>query len=448
MAGGTSRQPLYPTEAARSRARLTRMEQQRALIATTLLGAVAGAVASLLVLAFRWVIEDGQRLFLPNGELGAYEQLPGWTVLLLPLAGGVVLGLLFERLDPQLREVGILHVLRRIKRPGRVTLPYGNALVQFFGGAFAVVCGHSVDREGPGVHLGSAAGNLLGRFIGTSGVNVYTLTACGAAASIAAAFNTPLAGVVFVIEVLHVRYRIERFIPIIAASVIGAIISRARYGDSPAFEVIDLRTGSLYEFFLLAALGVVLGILAVAFVSGTDRLARTTRGWRPLQAFACAGAVTGLIGLAYPQVLGISYDTLSAILDNRLGAQLLTGLIVAKLLATAVAVGLRVPGGLIGPSLVIGGAAGAAVGVAAPDWVGFATGSESFYGAMGMMAMMAAVLQAPLAALFALLELTADPHIILPGMTVVVTADLVARQLLGRDSVFDYLRRQADEREG
>jgi H+/Cl- antiporter ClcA len=121
---------------------------------------------------------------------------------------------------------------------------------------------------------------------------------------------------------------------------------------------------------------------------------------------------------------------------------------VAKLATTAVAVGLRVPGGLIGPSLVIGGAAGALVGVSAPGWVGFATGSESFYGTMGMVAMMGAVLQAPLAALFALLELTADPGIILPGMTVVVTADLVARQMLGRDSVFDYLRRRSEEREG
>lgn len=423
------------------------MDRQQALIATTLWGAATGAAAALLVLAFRWLIEDGQHLFLPNGELGAYESLPAWAALALPLLGAVVLGLVFERLDPELREVGILHVLRRIKRPGRVVLPFRNAVVQFFGGAFAIIFGHSVDREGPGVHLGAAAGNVVGRRIGASGVNVYTLTACGAAASIAAAFNTPLAGVVFVIEVLHVRYRIERFIPIIAASVIGAIISRARYGDSPAFQVVDLHGVSLPEYPLLVGLGVLLGILAVAFVAGTDRLAHASRRLRPLVAFACAGAVTGVIALAYPQVMGISYDTLGAILDNRIAAELLAGLVIAKLLATAVAVGMRIPGGLIGPSLVIGGAAGALVGVIAHDWLDFATGSQSFYGAMGMVAMMGAVLQAPLAALFALLELTADPQIILPGMTVVVTADLVARQMLGRDSVFDYLRRRADERE-
>jgi H+/Cl- antiporter ClcA len=148
--------------------------------------------------------------------------------------------------------------------------------------------------------------------------------------------------------------------------------------------------------------------------------------------------------MVYPQVLGVSYDTLNAILDNRLTAGLLAGLVAAKLLATAVAVGLRVPGGLIGPSLVIGGAAGCLLGVLAPEWVSFPVGSESFYAAIGMVAMMGAVLQAPMAALIGLLELTADPDIILPGMTAVVTADLVARQLLGRESVFEHLQRIAE----
>jgi len=404
-------------------------------------------VAALLVLAFRWVIEDGQRLFLPNGELGGYESLSPWIAFVLPLVGGALLGWAFERLSPEFREVGIFHVLRRLRRPGLSILPPKNALVQFFGGAFAIVCGQSVDREGPGVHLGAAVGNLLGRRIGASGVNIYTLTVCGAAASIAAAFNTPLAGVVFVIEVLRVRYRIERFIPIIAASVMGAIISRARYGANPAFQVTDLIAGSMYELFLLAGLGIFTGLLAVLFMSGTTWLSAQTRRWRPLAAFSCAGAVTGLIGLVYPQVLGISYDTLNAILDNRLGAGLLAGLIVAKLVATAVAVGMRVPGGLIGPSLVIGGAAGGLLGVVAPQFATFTTGSEGFYAAMGMVAMMGAVLQAPLAALLALLELTADPDIILPGMTVVVTADLIARQLMGRKSIFEHLRQIADGRD-
>lgn len=423
------------------------MAPQRALVATTLLGALTGGVAATAVLAFRWLIEDGQQLFLPNAQLGGYELLPSWAVFALPLLGGLLLGWVFERLPPDAREVGIMHVLRRIKRPGRSLLPVRNALVQFFAGSFAIVSGQSVDREGPGVHLGAAAGNLLGRRIGAGSVNVYTLTACGAAASIAAAFNTPLAGVVFVVEVLRVRYRIERFIPIIAASVIGAIISRARYGHSPAFSVPDLAMASLSEILLLAGLGVLIGALAVAFIVISERVAQASQDWRPIRAFGLAGLVAGTIGLAYPQVLGISYDTLNAILDNHLTAQLLAGLVIAKLLATAIAVGLRVPGGLIGPSLVIGGAAGGVLGILLPGWVSFSTGPEGFYAAIGMVAMMGAVLQAPLAALTALMELTGDPDLILPGMTAVVAADLVARQALGRESVFEHLRQLAERRE-
>ncbi len=425
------------------RTALYTVRERRALLLHTLGGALTGALAGLVVLAFRWVIEEGQSSFLPGARVGGYEELPAWAVLALPLGGGLVLGLAFERLPPALREVGIVHVLRRLRgAPPQTQLPPGNALVQFLAGAFAICCGHSVDREGPGVHLGAAVGDLLARRgIGLGGPD--TLVACGAAASIAAAFDTPLAGVVFVIEVLGVRYQVERFIPVVTAAVCGAICSRLTYGAAPAFALTGLGMGSLHDLLLLALLGLLTGVMAALFVSATGRFALLGRSWRPLWSFTCAGLVTGLIGLVYPQVLGVSYDTLNAILANRLGAGLLAGLILGKLLATALSVGMRVPGGLIGPSLVLGGAAGGLLGVLAPHWVPFTLASERFYAVVGMASMMGAVLKAPLAALLALLELTGNPEIILPGMTAVVTADLAARQWLGRESVFEHLVRLA-----
>jgi chloride channel protein, CIC family len=309
----------------------------------------------------------------------------------------------------------------------------------------AIICGHSVDREGPGVHLGAAGGSLVGRF--SSDAETFTLTAAGAAAAIAAAFNTPLAGVVFVIEVLGVRYRVDRFIPVITASVSGALISRAAYGATPSFSVSHLVMGSLFELLPVALLGVLTGLAAALFISLTEGVGRRTKAWRPSLAFTLAGLLTGLIGLAYPQVLGVSYDTLNSILHNHLAWGVLLGLVVGKLIATAVSVGLKVPGGLIGPSLVIGGALGGAVGLLVRTlWI-HESGSESFYATVGMVAMMSAVLQAPLAALMALLELTADPNIIFPGMTAVVCADLLARQVLGRESVFEHLLRLGRQEE-
>ncbi len=408
------------------------------LIRLTLLGAVTGLTAGVTVLGFRWLIESSQLLFLPDGRLGNYEGLPDWAIVALPVFGGLALGLVFERLPPSLQSVGIVHVIQQLRHTGRPNLPLGNAVVQFLAGAFAIVCGHSVDREGPGVHIGAATGTQVG--VKSEDADTFTLTAGGAAAAIAAAFNTPLAGVIFVIEVLGVRYRVDRFIPIMTASIVGAVISRAAYGATPSFSLArELSMASLYELFFLVVLGVVTGLIAVAFITLTEQANRMTQAWRPTPAFMLAGLVTGLIGLVYPQILGISYDTLNDILNDHLTQNVLAGLVVGKLIATAVSIGLRLPGGLIGPSLVMGGALGGVLGVAVQQ-VSMPTGSESFYATIGMVAMMSAVLRAPLAALFALLEMTGEPNIILPGMTVVVSADLIARQILGRDSVFEHLR--------
>ena len=414
----------------------------RELIRLTALGALTGLLAGMVVLAFRWVIEVSQRAFLPGGELGNYEALPGWAIFALPVGGGLLLGLAFERLPERLRSVGIVHAIQQLRHTGRPDLPPGNALVQFFAGAFAIVCGHSVDREGPGVHLGAATGTWVGAR--SEDTETFTLTVCGAAAAIAAAFNTPLAGIVFVIEVLGVRYRVDRFIPVMTASVIGAIVSQIAYGATPTFSLAgDLQMASLEEVLPISALGVLTGLLAVAFIAITERTWRLAGHLRPALGFTLAGLATGLIAQAVPQVPGISYDTLNDILNNHLGLHVLAALVAGKLVATAIAIGLRVPGGLIGPSLVIGGALGGVTGFLA-QYLEIPTGSEAFYAAVGMVAMMSAVLRAPLAALMALLELTANPSIIFPGMVAVVFADVVARQLLGRESIFEHVRRLAE----
>ncbi len=421
------------------------------LLRLTASGAVTGLVAGLVVLGFRWVIEAGQTAFLPEGRIGNYEALPPLLRFALPVLGGLVLGLLFQTLPSAMRQVGIVHVLDHLRRRGGGRLPLSNALVQFAGGAAAVISGHSVDREGPGVHLGAASGSYLAQKQGASADDDYTLIACGAAASIAAAFNTPLAGALFVIEVLQVRYRITRFMPVILASVIGAVLGRAVYGDAPSFSVPALSTAALEELPLLGLLGLITGLLAALFTMLCERVAERTTAWPPALTFTLAGIATGFLGLWTPQIMGVGYDSLDAMLHGRVELLLVLGIMVFKLTATALSIGLRVPGGLIGPTLVIGGAAGSALGLLLIQWFSFESGSVGFYAVIGMLAMMSATLQAPLAALIALLELTANPAILLPGMLAVVTADLVARMLLGKESVFVVLlmlrKGQAQEQE-
>lgn len=412
-----------------------------AQIHLTLMGAATGLMAGVMVLGFRWFIETGQMALLPSGSVGDYEGLPVWARLLLPVASGLLLGLVFDRIPQHLHRVGVVHVIQQLRAEGRASLPLRNALVQFFAGGFSIITGHSVDREGPCIHLGAASGSLVGRQ--AEPADSFTLTAAGAAAGISAAFNTPLAGVVFVIEVLGIRHRPDRFIPIITASVVAALLYRATYGISPFFSTTEILAPDI-DMSALLSLGVMTGLFAVSFIVLAERVLIYTQLWRTSVTFTLAGIVTGLIAIYYPQVMGVGVDSLNHILNERLSGQLLVGLLVGKLLATAVSIGLRMPGGLIGPSLLMGGALGGFVGwllsAGSPD-----PGVVSFFAMLGMIAMMSAMMRAPLAAMCALLELTADTGVIFPAMVVVICADLIVRQLLSRDSVFEHLRKVSDQ---
>jgi CIC family chloride channel protein len=414
-------------------------DNRAAWLRLTLLGLLSGLMAGLVVVAFQLTVEHGQRLLLPGAQSGNFEALTGWIRIALPVLVGLLLGLAFDWLSPARREVGVTHVLKRLQAPGHERLPPANMLTQFLGAVVSIVGGHSVDREGPSVHLGAASASLLGQRLGLNAEDDITLAACGAAAAIAAAFETPLAGVVFAIEVLRVRYQVSRYLPVIVAAVVGAMVSRSLALTDAGLAVRPAYADADWQLSTLLGLGVITGLLAVAFIGLCAGVAARSSGWRCSLSFPLAGLITGLLAQWMPEIMGTSYDTLQRLLQGQGELLLALGLVVAKLLATGCAIGLRVPGGLIGPTLFIGGAAGSAVGLALQELTPLQAASPGFYATIGMVAMMGATLRAPLAALTALLELTANPNIILPGMIAVACAELVTRLVRGQKSVFDVL---------
>jgi CIC family chloride channel protein len=333
------------------------------------------------------------------------------------------------------RQVGVVHVMERLSYH-QGYLPWQNAVAQFVGAILSIASGQSVGREGPGIHLGAANGSLLGQWLHLPNNSIQTLVACGSAAAIAASFNTPLAGVIFAMEVVMMEYTLRGFTPVILAAVSATAVTRLTYGDAPAFAVPAMQMGSVIELPYALVIGVVIGMLAALFIA---LLRLFTLLWTKMPLWSrttLAGAITGVCALFVPGVMGIGYESVNAALLGELGLTLLLSLLVLKLIATSACIGLGIPGGLIGPTLVIGAAAGGVMGLFANFLFPGGVASHAFYAIVGMGAMMGATLQAPLAALIAILELTANPNILLPGMLAIISAGLTSSELFGQRSVF------------
>ena len=401
------------------------------LIPVSLLSILIGLVTGFVIIAFRWIIEESQMLIINDENPEDYESLPVWARFLLPVFGGLIIGILFQRVSQASRSIGVVHVMHNLSL-NQGKLPFKNAAMQFVGASISIISGHSVGREGPAIHLGAASGSLLGQFLLMPNNVMRTFVACGVAAAIAASFNTPLAGVIFAMEVILMEYTFISFIPVIIAAVVATALMRAVYGDEPIFFIPSFDLGSLVDLPYVFLMALAIGVLATIFIQSLRFFSKQLTHIPIWQRTTIAGALVGLIAVFVPQVMGIGYDTISGAAIGEFTFWLLIIITFAKILATTLGLGLGLPGGLIGPTLVISATFGAASGAL------LASGETSlgFYALIGMAAMMSATLNAPLAALTAILELTANPNIILPGMLAIVVANLTTTQLFAQNSIY------------
>ena len=204
-----------------------------ALPQLTLLGIAIGCAAGLLIVLFRYAIELPLSYILP-GNNENFEGLSHFWHFALPVAGALIIATGLHHLKDKDRSVSVGHVLERLHNfQGR--MPLTNMIVQFIGGAISLITGQSVGREGPAVHMGASIASLIGQKLQLPNNSLSTLIGCGVAAAIAASFNTPVAGVIFAMEVVLMSYSITGFIPVMMASVCGALIARATFGDETFF---------------------------------------------------------------------------------------------------------------------------------------------------------------------------------------------------------------------
>lgn len=424
-----------------------KLTNYESVLAYSVLGVVGGIASGLAVLVFELAIREAGRLWgVADGGEG-FESLPQWMLFALPCGGALVLGALFSLLKPEDRETGIVHVISRMHSHYGI-LPARNALVQFFGGVFALATGQSGGREGPGVHLGGAINSLLGQWLYLPNNSLRMLIACGTAGGIAAAFQTPLAGVIFAMEVIIAEYTVIGFIPVMLAAVSASVISQTLSTDIALFRLPELGLNSLLELPLIVVLGLSCGVAVAAFIR-ISRSAAHLSHWPVFIRFALAGTLTGALAYWVPAILGMGYDTLDLALQGQLAVSALLVIAAAKLLATAVSCGMGMPLGLIGPNLLIGACIGGALGAGAVVLWPDVAADPVLYIVIGMAAAMGAVLNAPLAAILAVVELTQTINISMAAMLAIVIATLtnsgLFRQQSAHQTVLSQLKRRISD---
>ena len=418
--------------------------KNRALPFTALWGLGTGVTVGLLVVAFEVAVAEIHKAFWPatqaepiiNGE--TTEQFVAgtwWYTALIPIIGALLIGLIYTGLPKRSRHAGVAHVIERIMRHDAV-LPFRNAIAHFFGAILALASGFSVGREGPAIHMGATMANWPGRYGFLPSNLGRLLAASGAAAAVAASFNTPLAGVILAMEVVLMEYSIAGFAPVMLSAVGATVVTQYFHGSVRTFSVPPLELASLWELPWLALLGFVLGILAHNMIRLLDGFSRLMRNSAPWLRALLAGLITAAGAIAVPAAMGLGYDSVNTALVGQMTVTAAFALLVAKLFMSTAAIGLGIPGGLIGPSVVIGAMAGTVIG-----WLGqfvvFAhTSPIAFYALVGMGTMMGAVLQAPLAAITAMLELTGNPNVILPGMFALMSGYITQKVIFQDEPLF------------
>lgn len=407
---------------------------RQAEITLAFLGLLAGILSGAIIILFRLSIEFLQQGFMPSHDPEGYEALATMGRFALPIGGALLLALGFYLVKPASRTVGILHVMERLQyHEGH--LPVRNMLVQFFGGIVALASGQSLGREGPSVHLGAGISSLIGQYLSLPNNSIRTLVACGAAAAIAASFNTPLAGVIFAMEVIVMEYTIAGFTPVILGAVAATAMSRAVFGEETAFLVPTVGSATLPDLIYITVMGIAIGAASAGFVALIRWLRQRLMQQSPLTVLPVVGLLVGSLGVVVPEVLGTGYDTVNLAVAGQLGMQLMVIILIAKFVASAVCVASFMPGGLIGPAIVMGSLAGGLYSQAI-NYLPAVDSDPTLYAMLGMGAMMSSTLQAPLAGLLALLEMTGSPALIMPAMLAVVSANMAAKSLFGQHSVF------------
>jgi chloride channel protein, CIC family len=382
-------------------------EEQVFLLLTLLIGAIVGMVVVAFILLTQ---RSGARLYPAGGS--------PWRRVLVPVAGSAIMGYLLYRFFPDARGSGVPQTKAALyARGGHISL--GTVIGKFFCTSTTLASGIPLGREGPAVQVGAGIASVLGRKLGLRPEKVKALIPVGAAAAIAAAFNTPLAAVLFALEEVVGDMHAPVLGFVVLASATSWAMLRLLLGNDPLFRVPQYQLVHPGEFGIYAILGVAGGLASVAFTrlllwmrAHFLRFPKKTLWFQPV----AGGLTVGIMGWFVPQLLGVGYKHVGEVLNGGMALRLMIILLVLKLIAVATSYASGNAGGIFGPSLFLGAMLGGIVGNVANQFFPSYVGTPGAYALVGMGTAFAGIVRAPMTSVVMIFEITRDYAVIVPLM--------------------------------
>ena len=415
------------------KARLT--EHTFMIIIAIIIGVIAGYAA----VGIRFMIEKFSHLSFP-GEGNVLENImsnPWYIVVLVPAIGGLIVGPLIYFFAPEAKGHGVPEVMQAILLKGGRIRPRV-ALVKALASAITIGTGGSVGREGPIIQIGSSIGSTVGQFFKIPSKKLKTLVGCGAAAGIAAAFNAPIAGALFAVEIILMDFAVAQFSPIVISSVMATVISHSFEGNLAAFNVPAYEYASPYELGFYFVLGALSGIASYLFIKVLyfsedffDNKFNFPEYLKPV----IGGLGIGIMALVFPQVMGVGYDSINSALHGDMIWHIALALVFLKIFATSLTLGSGGSGGIFAPSLFMGAMLGFFFGNLANHFFPDITAGPGAYALVAMGGLVAGTTRAPITAIIIVFELTYDYEIILPLMITAIVSTILS-SYLARESIY------------
>ena len=407
-----------------------------------LLSVIIGLFAGLAVVCFRISI-DYTRLWLLGSGIDSVTGPGPARVVLVPTLAGLLLAFIVLRIFPRVKGSGVAQTKSAVYIYDGY-IPFDTVIGKFLTCALAIGSGQSLGPEDPSLQMGAGIASALGRRLHLSREKVRLIAPVGAAAGLAAAFNAPIAAVLFVIEEVIGTWSAGILGAVVLAAVAAVVVMRLFLGAQPLFQIPPYSMAHAAELLSYAVLGVLGGIASLIFVkllrfvrARTRRLPRWTLYIQP----ALAGMAIGVIGLKFPQIMGAGYEYIDQAMHGQFLWRTLVALALLKVLATTLSISSGAPGGMFAPTLFIGAMVGAAVGTVQHHFFPNVAGPLGAYALVGMGTLFAGFLRAPMTSVFMVLEVSGNYSIILPVILSNAIAYVIGRRFQ-QTPIFDVISRE------